>query len=137
LSPRGSANTIYETTFQRGGINVSLSEESGFQARDEFEIRTSSDRDGYVIQPRGELDLATTDQLHVALVRALHSLAGRIVLDLSRLVFIDAAGIRTIISASRTAHELRKELLVAPGPRQVRRTFQVAGVAGCVKFAGR
>lgn len=69
---------------------MSLAEQPRREDRCEFEIRTSSDHDGYLIQPRGELDLATTLPLHAVLTKALQSKKERIVLDLSALEFIDS-----------------------------------------------
>lgn len=114
---------------------MSLAQQPRREDRSEFDIRTSSDRNGYVIQPRGELDLVTNDQLHAVLTEALHSDAKRTLLDLSRVEFIDSTGIKTIILAIRTASEQRKEFRLLRGPRQVQRVFEITGIDDPLLFA--
>jgi anti-sigma B factor antagonist len=69
-----------------------------------------------VIAPRGELDLATADQLE-------ERLAGNIdtVLDLSELSFIDSTGIRVLVSTARRARAEGWEFTVrSPQPTVLR-----------------
>lgn len=113
---------------------MSLAEPLRREDRSEFEIRTSSEHDGYLIQPRGELDLATTPPLHEALTKALQSNQKPVVLDLSALEFIDSTGIQTIILAIRTASEQGKQLALLRGPRQVQRVFELAGISDQLPF---
>jgi anti-sigma B factor antagonist len=128
------ARTAAVRQFQRGGIDMSLAEEFGVRDHIEFEIRLSGGPDRHVIQPHGELDLATRDQLHTALMTALEGNAKTVVLDLSRLEFIDSSGIQVIHLGMRIARERHREFFLRRGPRQIQRIFDVAGITDHLPF---
>jgi anti-anti-sigma factor len=66
----------------------------------------------------GELDLATAGRATAAIAEALSSDGGGVVLDLTRLTFMDASGARVVAAcrarAAREGHELM--VRIAPGP---------------------
>lgn len=66
-----------------------------------LEIATAQAPDAYVIRVEGELDLAGCPDLELALDDAEESQAGRIVLDLERVTFIDSTGLRALLNAGR------------------------------------
>jgi anti-sigma B factor antagonist len=76
----------------------------------------------------GELDCASAAVAHLALERAGPD-AIEIVLDLSRVVFLDAAGLRFLISAQRRARAAQRRLIVRRPSRGVRRMIDLAGVS--------
>jgi anti-sigma B factor antagonist len=74
----------------------------------------------------GELDLAGTPLAEGALVRA----AGpTLVLDLSRLTFLDAAGLRVIVSAKERIESQGDKFSIQGASGIVRRIFDVTGLA--------
>jgi anti-anti-sigma factor len=85
--------------------------------------------DGFVIALTGELDLATARIAEEEFRRAeaSHDL---IVLDLRQLTFIDSSGLRLMIGADRRAHERGAAFVIVEGPPQVRRVFDLSGIAG-------
>ena len=72
---------------------------SDFPIPEAFSVRTEQHGDAAVVVPTGELDLATAPALEDALGRAFDGEAGRVVLDLRELEFIDSSGLRTLIQA--------------------------------------
>lgn len=88
--------------------------------------------DGFVIALTGELDLATVPVAEAELRRAEASY-DLIVLDLRRLTFIDSSGLRLMVGADRRAHERGAALVIVEGPPQVRRLFDLSGIAGRLK----
>ena len=76
----------------------------------------------------GELDCASAAVAHLALERAGHD-AIEIVLDLSRVVFLDAAGLRFLISAQRRARAADRRLIVRRPSRSVRRLIDLTGAS--------
>ena len=81
-----------------------------------FHVFETTDDGRRVIAPRGELDLATADQLEARL-------AGNIdtVLDLAELSFIDSTGIRVLVSTARRARAEAWEFTVRnPQPTVLR-----------------
>jgi anti-anti-sigma factor len=114
---------------------MSLAEEFEVREHTEFEIRAGGGRDRHVIQPHGELDLATADQLHAALTAALEDGTQTIVLDLSRLNFIDSSGIHCIVQAIEITRERGREFFLLRGPRQIQATLDLAGITDRLSFA--
>lgn len=113
---------------------MSLAEEFGVHEHTDFTIRTTSDPDRTIVQPRGELDLATRDELYAALMGAFESGTKTIVLDLSQLEFMDSTGIKLVNLAVRIAAEQEREFLLVPGPRHIQRLFDVVGIADRLPF---
>ena len=74
----------------------------------------------------GELDYASAATGHLALARA-GARAKEIVLDLSRVVFVDAAGVRFLLSAQRRARAADHRLIVRRPSRSVRRMLELTG----------
>jgi anti-sigma B factor antagonist len=113
---------------------MSLAEE--FEVREDggFEIRISDGGDRYIIQPRGDLDLATKDELHEALRAALDRGAKTVLLDLSGLTFIDSSGIGVINLGVRMASERRREFVLRRGQARIQRIFEVTGIADRLPF---
>ena len=75
------------------------------------------------LRPVGELDLLTAPVLHERIGGFLAERA-RLVVDLSRLTFLDSAGLRTLL----LAHADGRVALRNPSP-VVRQTFEVAKIA--------
>jgi anti-anti-sigma factor len=74
----------------------------------------------------GELDCASAAVAHLALERAGPG-AIEIVLDLSRVVFLDATGLRFLINAQRRARAAHRRLIVRRPSRSVRRMIELTG----------
>lgn len=92
-----------------------------------LEIADDDGADGgaRVVRVRGELDLTNASTLEDALSVA-H--AGPTILDLSGVVFVDSAGIRTIDTAYRRLRDDNRALIVvAPPDSRAGWTFRVAG----------
>jgi anti-anti-sigma factor len=67
-----------------------------------FSVDTSEQEGTVVVSVSGEVDIATADAITQALAEP--RAAGRsVLLDLSRVVFLDSTGVRTLISAAREA----------------------------------
>jgi anti-anti-sigma factor len=75
----------------------------------------------------GELDYASAAVAHLALERAGPDLA-EVTLDLSRVVFLDAAGVRFLISAQRRARAARRRIIIRRPSRSVHRMLELTGV---------
>jgi anti-sigma B factor antagonist len=87
------------------------------------------------ITARGELDVAVTETLAAAMRRALGDAPEIVVLDLSSVTFIDAAGVRAVVSAHRRAQARSAEVTIIPAPTAVHRVFVLVGVASALPFA--
>lgn len=94
-----------------------------------FSIRNVAAQDGTIrVEVRGELDIATAPQLNANLLREL--LAGlNVELDLSRVGFMDACALGTIIGARKRFERRKKSFLVLLQPSsQPHRLLTLTGI---------
>jgi len=97
-------------------------------------IGTSREGD-YVINLTGELDLAGVSDFAAAVAGALDTDAQTIVLDLSKLEFLDSTGVHAVIQADRLASGQDRGFLILRGPLQVQRIFEIAGLSDRLAFS--
>ena len=89
----------------------------------EFSVTRRRAAGAVVVAPTGEIDLATVDELAQALDAAREE-AAEIVLDLREVSFMDSAGLRLVLEASRDG----RGFAVVRGPREVQRVFDLVGL---------
>jgi anti-sigma B factor antagonist len=82
----------------------------------------------------GECDLAHRQDLRATIRRVLADQPERLVLDLTRLSFIDSSGIHIIIELSQRAARTQCQLLICPGPPAVQRVFELCGLSTRLPF---
>ena len=81
---------------------------------------------GYVVVPlSGEVDMATSDAVAIALADAARRARAGVIADLSGLTFIDASGLRVLIRAHQRTGHLAAGLRIAGAPANVRRLLRV------------
>jgi anti-sigma B factor antagonist len=93
-----------------------------------FSVTVSKDGDRATLELRGELDMAGTDRLRLALEQAEEPPSGLLVLDLSMLDFIDSTGLEVLLRAARRAHDSGRRLIVARPSRYVRRLLELTAI---------
>jgi anti-anti-sigma factor len=82
----------------------------------------------------GELHRACTNTLEAEIERLCEAGIGAITLDLAQLSGIDAAGVAVIAFRSRWCAKRGCELALVGAAREVQRAFELAGVAGSLRF---
>jgi len=86
----------------------------------------SEDRDGLVhIALRGELDLSSAAKLQEELRRVEAGSPPVLVLDLTKLVFLDSTGLRCLVTADERAKEGGRRVVIVRGPDPVQRVFSI------------
>jgi anti-anti-sigma factor len=86
----------------------------------------SEDRDGLVqIALRGELDLSSAAKLQEELRRVEAASPPVLVLDLSKLVFLDSTGLRCLVTADERARAEGRRVVIVRGPDPVQRVFTI------------
>jgi anti-sigma B factor antagonist len=93
-----------------------------------FSVTVSKDGDRATVELRGELDMSGTDRLRIALEQAEAPPSGLLVLDLSKLDFIDSTGLEVLLRAARRAHDTGRRLIVARPSRYVRRLLEMTAI---------
>jgi anti-anti-sigma factor len=84
----------------------------------------------------GEFDMAATFTLEPALERAMEAPElRRLTLDLSDVTFIDSTGIGVVLWLAAELETRDVVLRIVPGPPEVQRVFETAGLVGVLPFA--
>ena len=101
------------------------------------QLTVRSERVGvmHTISVAGELDLATTQHLQRAIEHAEASDALAIIVDLSRLQFIDSSGVRLLLQAHARSRANSNRLALLRGPASVQRVFELTGLIDTLPFA--
>jgi anti-anti-sigma factor len=87
---------------------------------------TTVDRDGFVhVGLVGELDLSTVGKVQEELRRVEETAPPTLVIDLSRLTFLDSTGLRCIVTADERARDAGRRMVIVRGPDPVQRVFAI------------
>ena len=90
-----------------------------------LEIDTG-DRGGVVhVALRGELDLSSVNKVQDELRRVEAGAPAIVVLDLSKLSFLDSTGLRCLVTADQRARDEGRRLVLVRGPDPVQRVFSI------------
>jgi anti-anti-sigma factor len=84
-----------------------------------------------IVALAGELDLSTIPRLEGRLLDEIRG-QDRVVVDLTRLTFIDSSGIGLLIKAHQTANGRGALHTVVSRGSQVERVFELAGIGTCL-----
>jgi anti-anti-sigma factor len=102
---------------------------------DDLRIVVSQQGTTTTIALEGEWDLAQQEATRQAMHSALVRKPERVVLDLSRLTFLDSSGIYGVLELGRQTAEMNISFIVIPGPRAVQRLFEICQLSEVVPFA--
>jgi anti-sigma B factor antagonist len=90
-----------------------------------LDVRTE-DRNGLVhVALVGELDLSTVAKVQEELRRVEASSPATLVVDLSKLSFLDSTGLRCIVTADERARAEGRRIVIVRGPDAVQRVFAI------------
>jgi anti-anti-sigma factor len=90
-----------------------------------LDVRTE-DRDGLVHMALvGELDLSSVAKVQEELRRVEAGSPATLVVDLSKLTFLDSTGLRCIVTADERAREQGRRIVIVRGPDAVQRVFAI------------
>jgi anti-anti-sigma factor len=84
----------------------------------------------------GEWDLAQQPATRDAIRRILERAPESVVLDLSRLSFIDSTGLHVVHDLHQLARHHNIRLVIVPGPRGVQRPFEICQLLDVLPFVG-
>lgn len=86
----------------------------------------TEDRNGLVhVTLKGELDLSTVAKVQDELRRVEQDEPPVMVLDLSRLTFLDSTGLRCLVTADERGREAGRRVVIVRGPEPVQRVFTI------------
>ncbi len=92
--------------------------------------RTATDEapHAWVLAARGEIDVDSCRRLDDALAHLVDDGARLVVLDLSKVDFVDSSGLRTVLRAEQQLHEAGGELVVRGMSGAVERVLEITGL---------
>lgn len=97
-----------------------------------FEISTVAHNGAVVLIVSGEVDLASAPELDHALTALGNDDGKPIVIDLDQVTFMDSTGLNVLIKHTQARQDGR--MRVSHGSKQVRRLFEISGVAEHLNF---
>lgn len=103
-------------------------------SRPPFQCRVQLDRDIVRVCPIGELDIATTDEVHARLAELREAGFDRLILDLREATFIDATALRLVLRWHERSRRERFGFALIHGPDPVRRVFEIAGLMNQLRY---
>ena len=100
-------------------------------------LTLTSERDGavHVIALSGEVDVANAAEFEQDLRRVEATDAAAVIVDLSKLEFIDSTGLRVLIMADARSRADSNRLSLLRPPAGVFRVFVISGIAERLPFA--
>src|SRR4051812_44291551 len=94
-----------------------------------FDLETAVDGSSALVRIRGDLDLQVVEQVTDALTRIESEEPELLVIDLSRLAFIDSVGMGAIAAAHIRAREKGRRFVIVRPPAGVRQAFDRTGLS--------
>jgi anti-sigma B factor antagonist len=96
-----------------------------------FRVEVRPDRRRVFVEPHGELDLDTVDQLRAAVDDLALRGFDAIVIDLRTTSFLDSSGLHLLVDQARRTDA---QITLIDGPEVVSRLFDLAGVREILPF---
>jgi anti-anti-sigma factor len=85
----------------------------------------------------GEWGLGECDASRAEVEQALERSPECVVLDLSRVSFIDSSGIHVVVTAAKRCAEGNVHMVIIPGPPHVHRVFEICQLTTMLPFASQ
>ena len=92
-----------------------------------FDLESRVEGDRAIVTVRGDFDLQVAQRVVDELAKVETGEPALVVIDLSRVSFLDSAGMGVIAAAQARATEAGRDLVVVRPPYSVRRAFEVSG----------
>ena len=106
------------------GLEVTDSASGGSQ----FRIASEQEGGTSYLRLEGEFDLACKDEFHRRLLELTATRPAGVIVDLSRLEFMDSSGLRMVAEAESLCRESGIDYGVIAGSGQARRLFDLTGM---------
>jgi anti-anti-sigma factor len=98
-----------------------------------FGIESRTEGDRAIVTVRGDFDLQVAERVVDELTKVEASAPALLVIDLSRLSFMDSSGMGVIAAAQARSVEAKRELAVVRPPYSVRRAFELSGYGDVIR----
>jgi anti-anti-sigma factor len=127
------------STIAEGAVIISSNRSRGDEIdRDRrlprFEVEDLVDGGRHTLILSGELDMRSSADLEATTSRRCEEGAARLVLDMSRLTFMDVMGLRIVLFAKELCEWHGCEFELVPGPPCVQRVFELTNLLDALPF---
>jgi anti-anti-sigma factor len=102
-----------------------------------FRCEVQPERSAARVFALGSLDVATVPVLDAQLRELSEAGFRRLIVDLSRLGFMDSSGLRLLLKWNMDARGDGYAIEVVPGPKAVQRVFELTGTSQLLRFSRR
>ena len=92
------------------------------------------DRRTRVIEVEGQVDLYSAPEFKEQTARVIDGGAQRVIIDLSRLTFMDSTGLGVLVGALKRLRAARAELLLVVTDYDIERLFELTGLDGAFRI---
>jgi anti-sigma B factor antagonist len=116
----GFTDTAWATRTERSGILP--------RAMLNFDLETETNGSSSLVRIRGDFDLQVVERVTDALTRVESDEPELLVIDLSRLSFMDSTGMAAIAAASIRAGEVSRRFAIVMPPSGVRQAIELTGL---------
>jgi anti-anti-sigma factor len=99
----------------------------------ECSVERESDH-GVIVTVRGDIDLATAHDLEACVRGALDG-ASSVVVDMAGVTFLDSSGLRSLVLLQEEAQSHGTSITLRSTQRNVRRVFDLTGLAATFSFS--
>jgi anti-anti-sigma factor len=96
---------------------------------DALSIRTSHEGTTATVAAEGEIDLSTADELRAAVTAAAEDGVDTLLLDLTRIEFIDSAGLGGLLELRSTLRSRSVTLRISAGEGPVKQAMEITGLS--------
>lgn len=93
-----------------------------------MQIATTPGSDRYIIKVSGEVDLATSPDLDVAIIAAIDSGTSSVAIDLTDVSFMDSSGLGVIVRGLKRCREADIDLDLVITNERVLKVFGITGL---------
>lgn len=93
-------------------------------------VGVRGDGDERFVSLQGEMDFTAAGELHDALDVAMRGHPSVLVVDLTRLTFMDSTGIHWLLAARQQCNEEACRLVLVGGAPHIQRVLEISGVLG-------
>ena len=91
-----------------------------------LDVEMDRQGDATILRPEGDVDLGTSRDLQLALKSALEERPGRVVVDLTKVPYMDSSGVATLVEAMQIARKQSTALVLCAMQDKVRSIFEIA-----------
>lgn len=88
-----------------------------------------------VIELEGEIDIYTAPEFRDVLLQAIDGGARKVVVDVSKVTFMDSTGLGVFVSGEKRIRPLGGLLVIVCRDETIRRIFQITGLADVFTFS--